>query len=76
MWIVEVKEEGGEAQHDVLLRRRTEGRTQQLHACHRDEESPAAAERHGDRKDIRDMLTYAGVDFQSVIQDMPKKQKT
>lgn len=32
--VVEVEEECGEAQCDVLLRRGTEGRTQQLHACY------------------------------------------
>lgn len=41
MWIVVVEEERGEAQRDVLLRRGTEGRTQQLHSSYRDKESPA-----------------------------------
>lgn len=42
VWVVKVEEERGEAQRDVLLRWRAEGRAQQLHACHRDEQSSAA----------------------------------
>lgn len=42
MWIVEVEEECGEAQRDVLLRGGAEGGTQQLHACYGDEERSAA----------------------------------
>lgn len=42
VWIVKVEEERGEAQRDVLLRWGAEGWAQQLHACHRDEQSSAA----------------------------------
>lgn len=42
VWVVKVEEERGEAQRDVLLRWGAEGRAQQLHACHGDEQSSAA----------------------------------
>lgn len=43
-WVVELEEEGGEAQSDILLRRDTEGWTKQLHPSHRDEQSTATKE--------------------------------
>lgn len=51
--VVKVEEERGEAQRDVLLRRGTEGQTQQLHAGYWDEESSAAG-REGDGEEITD----------------------
>lgn len=41
MRVVEVEEERGEAERDVLLRRGAEGRTQQLHASDWNEECSA-----------------------------------
>lgn len=49
--IVEVEEERGEAQRDVVLRRRAEGRAQKLHAGDGDEQSSAAGGKK--KKEIR-----------------------
>lgn len=42
--VVELEEEGGEAQSDILLRWDTEGWTKKLHPSHRDEQSTATKE--------------------------------
>lgn len=43
-WIVELEEEDGETESDVLLRRCAEGWAKQLHSSHGDEQSSATGQ--------------------------------
>lgn len=67
--VVEVEEERGEAQRDVLLRRGAEGGAQQLHACHRDEQSSAA--RWGEKGRTLS-LTHTGLLAEMIRYQTPK----